>query len=281
MNQDRMTSVEIQAVTVEDAIRLALDQLQMGESEVDIEILSDAGPDEDAEALVRVTAKGMASQPIPSSSKAIGRQQPQQQQKKERSGKPGRRSPGDRPSQRGRQRQSRPTPAPAPRTYDPDRIESEEEAKVREIVGTLLSLMGVDAEVVITDNPSVIPADIEEPPTIYVDILGNDLGMLIGRRGDHLSQLQYLVNLLSSKHLEEWTRVIVDVEAYRTRREESLMALAERVARQVSRSGRSIQLEPMPANERRVVHMVLRQNPEVLTESSGEGIERRITVLPA
>ena len=73
MNQQRMTSVEIQAVTVEDAIRLALDQLQMGESEVDIEILSDAGPDEDAEALVRVTAKGMASQPIPSSSKAVGK----------------------------------------------------------------------------------------------------------------------------------------------------------------------------------------------------------------
>ena len=148
-------------------------------------------------------------------------------------------------------------------------------------MSTLLSLMGVQAEVVVTDNPSVIPADEEEPPTIYIDILGNDLGMLIGRRGDHLSQLQYLVNLLSSKHLAEWTRVIVDVEAYRTRREESLMALAERVARQVSRSGRSIQLEPMPANERRVVHMVLRQNPEVETESSGEGIDRRITVMPA
>jgi spoIIIJ-associated protein len=277
---DRMTSVEIQAVTVEDAIRLALDQLKLSESDVDIEILSDAGPDEDAEALVRVTAKGMASQPVPSSSRATGnsQQQSKREPRRDRPAKSGRRSPGDRPSQRGGQRHTR--PEPAPRTYDPDRVDSEEEASVKEVVRTLLGYMGVDAEVVATDNPSVLPADEEEPPTIYVDILGKDLGMLIGRRGEHLSQIQYLVNLLAGKHLAEWTRVIVDVEAYRTRREETLIGLAERVAKQVSRSGRPVQLEPMPPNERRVVHMVLRPNPDVTTESAGEGHDRRITVLP-
>ena len=104
--------------------------------------------------------------------------------------------------------------------------------------------------------------------------------MLIGRRGEHLAHLQYIVNLIANKRLGDYTRVIVDVEAYRTRREESLIALAERVARQVSRSGRPIVLEPMPPNERRVVHMTLREHPEVATESNGEGQDRRITVMP-
>jgi spoIIIJ-associated protein len=266
MNQ-KMTSVEIQAVTVEDAIRLALEQLELGRDDVDIEILSDAGPDEDAEALVRVTARGMASQPVPS--------KPQQAAGRPRSS---RRVPGDRPSQRGGHRQER--PASPPRTYDPDRVDAEDELVAKDIVRGLLERMGIDAEVVATDNPSSMPVAEDEPPTIFIDILGQDLGMLIGRRGEHLAQFQYIVNLIANKRLGDWTRIIVDVEAYRTRREESLIGLAERVARQVARSGRSVQLEPMPANERRVVHMTLRGNPDVATESSGEGAERRITVLP-
>lgn len=268
MNQ-RMTSVEIQAVTVEDAIRLALEQLQLSEAEADIEILSDAGPEEDAEALVRVTAKGMASQPIPKSV---------EQQHRKREQKP-RRAPGDRPSQRGRRRKKE-EHEPAPRNYDPNRVDSEDELVAKGIVAELLGRMGVEAEIVATDNPSAMPVSDEEPPTIFIDILGRDLGMLIGRRGEHLAQFQYLVNLISNKQLGDWTRVIVDVEAYRSRREESLIALAERVARQVSRSGREIELEPMPPNERRVVHMTLREHPEVSTESSGEGHDRRITVTP-
>jgi spoIIIJ-associated protein len=268
MNQMRMTSVEIQAVTVEDAIRLALEQLGLTEDQVDIEILSDAGATEDEEALVRVTAKGMASQPVPGSRPA---QAPRP--------KSPRRVPGDRPSQRGgAHRHER--PAAPPRAYDPDRVDAEDEQVAKEIVRELLDHMGIGAEVVATDNPSSMPLSDEEPPTIFIDILGQDLGMLIGRRGEHLAQFQYIVNLIANKRLGDWTRVIVDVEAYRTRREESLIGLAERVARQVARSGRPVQLEPMPANERRVVHMTLRGNPEVTTESSGEGPERRITVLP-
>ena len=104
--------------------------------------------------------------------------------------------------------------------------------------------------------------------------------MLIGRRGDNLSQLQYMVNLIANRRLENWTRVVVDVEGYRTRREESLIGLAERVGRQVARSRRPIILEPMPPNERRIVHLTLRGNPDVTTESSGEGNMRRVTVQP-
>ncbi len=268
---NRMTSVEIQAFSVEEAIRLALEQLDLNESDVDIEVLSDAGPEEDAEALVRVTAKGMASQPIPTakpSQKDAGRPRSQ------------RRAPGDRPSSRGEDHRRERQPAPPPRIYDPNRADSEDETIAKGIVSELLGHMGISAEVVATDNPSSMDSGEEDPPTIFIDILGQDLGLLIGRRGEHLAHLQYITNLVANKRLGDYTRVIVDVEAYRTRREESLIALAERVARQVSRSGRPIVLEPMPPNERRVVHMTLREHPEVATESNGEGQDRRITVMP-
>ena len=268
---NRMTSVEIQAFSVEEAIRLALEQLDLNESDVDIEVLSDAGPDEDAEALVRVTAKGMASQPVPSAKPS---------QKDASRPKSQHRAPGDRPSQRGEGPRRDRQPAPPPRVYDPNRADTEDEVIAKQIVSELLAHMGIEAEVVATDNPSTMDSGEEDPPTIFIDVLGQDLGLLIGRRGEHLAHLQYIVNLVANKRLGDYTRVIVDVEAYRTRREESLIALAERVARQVSRSGRPIVLEPMPPNERRVVHMTLREHPEVATESNGEGQDRRITVMP-
>ena len=87
--------------------------------------------------------------------------------------------------------------------------------------------------------------------------------------------------MLANRRLETYTRIIVDVEGYRSRREESLVGLAERVARQVARTKRPMVLEPMPPNERRIIHLALRQNPEVTTHSSGEGNQRRITVEPS
>ncbi|MGC4107386.1 MAG: RNA-binding cell elongation regulator Jag/EloR [Thermomicrobiales bacterium] len=276
------TSVEIQAYSVDEAVRLALEQLVLPEDAVDIEILSDAGPDEDAEALVRVTAKGHASQPVPSGKAASqGGDSRDRGDRPRRRGRGGRgssgtgtnpfagRAPGDRPSQRG-------TP---PRPVD--RADAEDERVAKEVVADLLRHMGITADVIAVDNPSSVPLDDEEPPTIFIDILGNDLGMLIGRRGDHLAQVQYLANMIVNRRIDTWTRVVLDVEGYRTRREESLVALAERVARQVARSRRPVDLEPMPPNERRIVHLTLRQHPEVTTHSSGEGNQRHITVEPA
>lgn len=277
----KRTSVEIQAVSVDEAVRLALEELELGREEVDIEVLSEEGPGEDAEALVRVTAKGQASQPVPS---ATGPGRASRNRRRGRGGEGnrggnkdwlgGRTSPNDRPSRRG-------TPPPAPNGLGVDRADAEQEQEAKAIVSGLLSRMGIDADVVAVDNPSSVPLGPEDPPTIFIDILGRDLGMLIGRRGEHLSQLQYLVNTLVNRKLGDWTRVIVDVEGYRSRREESLIGLAERVARQVARSGRSIVLEPMPPNERRIIHLTLRSHPEVSTHSSGEGAQRRITVEPA
>jgi spoIIIJ-associated protein len=279
-NNERLTSVEIQAVTVEDAIRLALDQLQLGREDVDIEILSDAGTEEDEEALVRVTAKGMASQPISTGSRASSpaSQRPQYRDRDRANGQrrapSPRRVPGDRPSSRGA------PPARVERTIDPNRVDAEDEAQVKQIVKELLERMDVIAEVMAIDNPSVLPMTPEDAPTIFIDVIGADLGMLIGRRGDHLAQFQYLVNLLCAKQLVDARRVVIDVEGYRTRREESLIGLAERVARQVSRSRRSMVMEPMPANERRIIHLKLREHPDVYTESSGEGSQRRVEVRP-
>ncbi len=274
-----MTSVEIQAYSVEEAVRLALEQLNLNEAQVDIEILSDAGPDEGDEALVRVTAKGMASQPTPRGGRgSSGRASQGQGASRERRQPGARRVPGDRPSQRGAPAQR--ARAAAPRTRDAERADEAEEIIAKEIVRELLEQMGVEADVVAVDNPSTMPLDDEDPPTIFIDVLGHDLGMLIGRRGDHLSQLQYLVNLIANRRLESWTRVVIDVEGYRTRREESLVGLAERIGRQVARSRRPIVLEPMPPNERRIVHLTLRSNPDVATESTGEGNMRRVTVHP-
>lgn len=271
----RRTSVEIQAVSVNDAIRLALEQLELGRDEVDIEILVDAGDDDDDEALVRVTAKGQASQPEPRAAAHAPRQEQQRPARGPRGGGGGdrlrgRRSPGDRPSKRGN----------LPRPAVVDRVDAEDEQAAKQVVRDLLEHMGINADVMAVDNPSAVPLEGDEPPTIFIDILGSDLGMLIGRRGEHLSHIQYLVNLMVNRKLDTWSRVILDVEGYRSRREESLVGLAERVARQVSRSNKPVTLEPMPPNERRIIHLTLRSHPEVETESSGEGNERHITVLP-
>ncbi len=285
-----MTSVEIQAYSVDEAVRLALEQLELGEQDVDIEILSDAGPDEGDEALVRVTAKGMASQPIPSGMRGGGPRPvpagPPAAGRGPRRAPGPRRVPGDRPSSRGAPprrpegrpegpRRSRPE-----RERDPERVDEADERVAKEVVRELLTHMGVAADVMAVDNPSSVPLGPEDPPTIFLDVLGRDLGALIGRRGDNLAQLQYLVNLLVNRRLGTWTRVIVDVEGYRSQREESLIGLAERVARQVARNRRPISLEPMPPNERRIVHMTLRELPDVRTESSGEGELRRVTIYP-
>jgi spoIIIJ-associated protein len=231
-----MHSVEIQARSVDEAVRLALEQLGRSREDVDVEILVDADPETDSEALVRVTVRGHE------------------------------------PVQR---------PGEAPRQAETPRVDEETEQIVKGVVTELLDGMGFDCTVMAVDNPSSIDVDPSDPPTVFIDILGRDLGMLIGRGGEHLSHFQYMVNLIANKRLSTWTRIIVDVEGYRLRREESLIHLANRIAKQVSRTGRAVPLEKMPANERRVIHMTLRNDPAVRTESEGEAGERRVVIKPA
>jgi spoIIIJ-associated protein len=113
-----------------------------------------------------------------------------------------------------------------------------------------------------------------------VDLNERDQNTLVGRRGETLDAIQFLVNLVLSKQTDNWARVTVDVEGYRLRRKHALINLARRTADQVQTRGQAIPLEAMPPHERRIVHMTLADHPSVTTESSGAEPERRVVVLP-
>jgi spoIIIJ-associated protein len=115
---------------------------------------------------------------------------------------------------------------------------------------------------------------------IFVDIRGSDLGILIGRKAEILNALQYIVNLIVSKQMEHWVQVIVDVEGYRDRRERQIRQMASRMADQAIKSGKRQVLEPMNAAERRLVHLELRNYPDVVTHSIGEDPTRKVTISP-
>lgn len=145
--------------------------------------------------------------------------------------------------------------------------------RAKETLEKILGLMDISAQVNLVENEE--PA---EESTIALNIEGEELGVLIGRRGETLVALQHLVNLMLSRQLKAGARVMVDVGGYRSRRQEALRALALRMAEQVKASGRSMVLEPMPANERRVIHMALRDNDDVTTRSLGEGDGRKVAI---
>ena len=144
----------------------------------------------------------------------------------------------------------------------------------KRILETVMGHLGFDATVEVAAG---------ETSRLNVVAQGDDreaLGALIGRKGERLSALQHLVNLMLSKEMGSWTRVLVDVEDYRGRRERQLRELADRAAAKVMETGKMLQLEPMPALERRWVHIALKSNPDVVTQSIGEEPNRRIVVLP-
>ena len=115
---------------------------------------------------------------------------------------------------------------------------------------------------------------------IHLDVTGEDVGLLIGRHGETLASLQFILNACLGKELARNSRVIVDVEHYRDRREQSLRGIALRAADRVRRERRALTLQPMPPNERRIIHLTLQTSPWVTTESTGEGPERRVVISP-
>jgi spoIIIJ-associated protein len=130
-----------------------------------------------------------------------------------------------------------------------------------------------------------VRVEVESGETSRLNVVGDGdekeaLGALIGRKGERLSALQHLVNLMLSRKMDAWTRVLVDVEDYRGRRERQLRELATRAAERVSETGKMLQLEPMPALERRWIHIALRDHPDVATQSIGEEPNRRVVVVP-
>jgi spoIIIJ-associated protein len=145
----------------------------------------------------------------------------------------------------------------------------------RETVSDLLEMMRVPAEVTAYIGE---PDDERSRAPIHVDIHGQDLSILIGRKAETLNALQFITRLIMGKELEKSVPLIVDVEGYRQRRERQLRQLARRVADQVRATGRSQSLEPMVPAERRLVHIELRNDPDLYTQSSGEGNRRKVVI---
>lgn len=138
----------------------------------------------------------------------------------------------------------------------------------------LLDKMGVNAEVQVEygseDDRNISP--------ILVNIEGNDLSFLIGRKSETINSLQYIANLIVNKKLNKWIPLQIDVQNYRQRRERELSKLAKKIGEQVLSTGRRQSLEPMPPNERRIIHIALRENEELITESTGEDPFRKVTI---
>ena len=143
------------------------------------------------------------------------------------------------------------------------------------IVDNFLTTMGVDAVSTISKPPD------DSPDTQLIEITGDDSGLLIGRRGETLRSMQFMMNLLLSRTPDQVEgRIMLDVEQYRHRRTQVLRGLALRIADRVAGSGRSFTLEPMNPAERRAIHIALADHPKVTTQSMGEGEDRKVTIMP-
>ena len=243
MSENR-TTIEIIAPSIEDAIDEGLAKLGLSEDEVEIDIL-----DEGTKGLF-----GLGSRQARVKLTAIASQVPE-------------RTPAVETHQ---------TP-----TIDspPDDVKEDDQVLTvtRETVSDLLDKMKVNAKVVAYYGQ---PDDNRSRAPVCVDIKGQDLSILIGRKAETLDALQFVTKLIVGKELEQSVPLVIDVEGYRKRRERQIRKLAQRVAEQVTKTGRSQSLEPMPPNERRLVHIELRDHPDVITESTGEGKRRKVVVYP-
>ncbi len=246
-----MDGVEESGKTVDEAIEKALEKLGLDETEVEVEVLSmgrsgilGIGGDR---ARVLVRPKGGAAAPTPGAAASA----------------PEAAGPASGAT----------APAPGAAALTEEDLET-----AVGVLKRLLELMNVDASVQVRAPET--PGDGLGLVRAVLDVSGEDLGILIGRRGDTLSSLQFLVNLVVSRKLKARTAFGIDVEGYRRRREESLKGLALRMADRVKSTGQSITLEPMPPNERRIVHLALAKDPTVITVSIGEGESRKVAITP-
>ncbi len=139
-----------------------------------------------------------------------------------------------------------------------------------EVLDKLLKLLGITGKVEMLSDEIPLALNIE----------GEDLGILIGRRGQTLAALEYVTKLIVAERLKTWLPLTVDVGGYKKRRRDSLQKLALYLAEQVKAKRQAITMEPMPADERRIIHLTLADNPDVTTHSIGEGEDRKVVILP-
>jgi len=148
----------------------------------------------------------------------------------------------------------------------------------REVLEKLLDLMDIEADITpSTEFP--IEGDVGMVDFDSLNIEGEELGILIGRRGQTLASLQYIIRLILCHQMQEKLPIIIDVEGYKRRRYDSLRALAHRIAEQVKVRRRPFTLEPMPAFERRIIHLTLANDHDISTESTGIGEARKVVIM--
>jgi spoIIIJ-associated protein len=151
---------------------------------------------------------------------------------------------------------------------------------IKDTLENILEKMDVEASVYYLEGDSSSDESGEASTSVY-NIEGDELGILIGRRGQTLSCLQYIVKIIAANRIQDsLPSVVIDVNGYKQKRQQVLKELAERVAEQVENSGKSFTLEPMPAYERRIIHLALSNHPGVKTESVGYGEDRKVSIIP-
>jgi spoIIIJ-associated protein len=146
-----------------------------------------------------------------------------------------------------------------------------------DVLVTMLQHMGVYGDVMATWTEA---QDEQDTPALLLEVVGDDLGILIGRKGETLRDLQYLVRLIVARKVGGQVNIVVDVEEYKARRERTLRQLARRTAERVISTGRPVHMEPMNSYERRIIHLELRTVKGIYTQSSGEGERRKVGIFP-
>ncbi|HNF94622.1 MAG TPA: RNA-binding cell elongation regulator Jag/EloR [Anaerolineales bacterium] len=281
------TTLEIIAPTVEEAIQQGLDQLGLTADAVSVEVL-DSGSKGLFGLGGRQVRVRISVNPPPMPEIPAARPEPKPAPAKKAESKPKAKEPKE-PKPRTEKKQAEPKteakpepkPEPKPQKPAPQRstINVENDAVLNtaeEVVSKLIYHMGMTAQV----SAHYDESDSADNRTIQVDVRGEDLSALIGRRAETLASFQHVASLIVGKQTQQWVQVIIDVEGYRARREKQIRQLANRMADQVTKTGRKVTMEPMPSSERRVVHIELRGHPAVKTESTGEEPYRKVVILP-
>ena len=251
---DKHATLEIIAPSVEEAIEQGLSDLGLPREAVEVEVLDQGNRGlfglGSRQARIRLVIKGA----------------------QESGTRPGEDSSAEDLSSSTRQDQSQPEAS-----YEGGDAEDEVLRTARQVVSELLEKMKVEAQITTHYGE---PDELKGRVPVQVDVRGDDLNILIGRRSETLNALQYVASLIICKQLARPITLVIDVEGYRSRRAGQLRQLAHRMADQALKTGRRQVLEPMPANERRIVHMELREHPQVTTESVGEEPHRKVTIIP-
>lgn len=289
---------EFTGKSVEEALKIACETFKVGLADLDFEIIAPGskgvlGMGAEPARIVAAPASAIAgSAPKRSTEPAPRAAAPRAAAPRDaepREAAPREAAPrAARPERSAAPRAERPARAPRPERAPREEREPRERrersettpemiAGGKEILETLIKHLDFEAEIRLSGEGSETVLNVAGTSPEAVE----ELGSLIGRRGERLQAIQHLVNLMLSRKLGEWARVTVDVEEYRGRREAQLRALARKAGERVRETGRAVQLEPMTALERRWVHMELQGAPGIATESAGEEPERRVVVIPA